>query len=221
MDVSSTLRRSLCDIRIDCRSYIRRWGKARWSARSVGQKWQERSCHLPRPRSPAVGQTRRRGDAAHHSAVHRRRDPNQEPTFDSGEFLQYGEIGLKINIDVGSRATPTIADWNSDGKKDLVVGSIDGKIHIFLNKNTDAEPDFVFRSFALEDYLVLVVPGLRSSPEILDLDSDGRKDILTGNTNGQLLLYSNVGTDKEPLFSGYVPVDSNAVEIDLGGNPRS
>ena len=148
-------------------------------------------------------------------------DPNQEPTFYSGEFLQYGKTGFKTDINVGGRATPTIVDWNNDGMKDLIVGSIDGKIHIYLNKNADAEPDFISQSFALEDYFVLEVPGLRSSPEILDLDSDGRKDILTGNTNGQLLFYSNVGTNEEPLFSGYVPIDSNGVEIDLPDSPRS
>jgi len=112
-------------------------------------------------------------------------------------------------------------DWNNDGKKDLVVGAYDGKIHIFINEGTDTEPNFLAEIFAQASDSPLVVPSSRSSPDILDLDGDGKKDLLTGNTNGELLFYSNVATDIAPAFSGYVRVDSNGVQIDLGGTPRS
>jgi hypothetical protein len=67
----------------------------------------------------------------------------------------------------------------------------------------------------------LFVPSSRSSPDVLDLDGDGKKDLLTGNTNGQLLLYINTGTDSDPFFSGYSLVESDGVAIDLPGTPRS
>jgi hypothetical protein len=143
------------------------------------------------------------------------------PIFDGGTFLQVGQAGLKNNIDVGARATPTVVDWNNDGKKDLVIGALDGMIHLFINKGTDAEPDFTVESFAQENGADLVVPGGRSSPEILDLDEDGRKDILTGNTEGQLFLYHNVGTDKDPQFSGFSLVESDGMPIDLPDSARS
>ena len=143
------------------------------------------------------------------------------PVFDSGTFLQVGQADLKNNIDVGARATPTVVDWNNDGKKDLVVGALDGKIHLFINKGTDAEPDFILESFVQDNGSDLVVPGGRSSPEILDQDGDGLKDILTGNTEGQLFLYHNVGTDKEPQFAGYSLVESDGVPIDLMDSARS
>ena len=69
--------------------------------------------------------------------------------------------------------------------------------------------------------LGLVVPGQRSSPAILDLDGDGKKDLLSGNTNGELLFYSNAGDDASPTFSGYTSVQSEDVAIDLPGTPRS
>lgn len=143
------------------------------------------------------------------------------PIFDSGTFLQVGQAGMKNNIDVGARATPTVVDWNNDGKKDLAVGALDGKIHLFINKGTDAEPDFIVETFAQDNGADLVVPDGRSSPEILDLDEDGYKDIITGNTEGQLLLYHNVGTDKDPQFSGFSLVESNDVPIDLMDSARS
>jgi len=142
-------------------------------------------------------------------------------TFDDGAFLQVGQPGAKTNINVGARATSTVVDWDNNGAKDLVTGAYDGKIHIFLNEGTDTLPDFRSETFAQEDGFALAVPSSRSSPVILDLDGDGNKDILTGNTYGQLLFYSSVGTDAAPAFSGYSLVDSDGVPIDLAGSSRS
>jgi len=146
---------------------------------------------------------------------------DEDPRFDGGTFLQVGPPGSKANINVGARATPVLADWNSDGKRDLVVGALDGKLHIYINEGTDSSPDFRTVSFAQENGAPLVVPTLRLSPHIMDLDDDGKKDILTGNTEGQLLFYSNVGSDEAPAFSGYVLVETDSVSIDLPGSARS
>jgi hypothetical protein len=152
---------------------------------------------------------------------------DESPTFDSGTALQVGFPGSDADLDVGSRATPTTADWNNDGKTDLVVGGLDGKIHIYLNCGCGgAVPPHFYLSqpsgqFAQANGQDLVVYGNRSSPEILDLDGDGRKDLLTGNTNGQLLFYRNVGTDSEPNFADYSLVESSGIDIDLPGSPRS
>jgi len=150
---------------------------------------------------------------------------DEEPTFDAGRIIKVGPNNE--NIDVGSRATPTLIDWDNDRLTDLVAGSIDGKIHIFLNCGCNGEvpPSFNYStssgSFATEDGSDLVVPTNRSSPEVFDLDGDGKKDLLTGNTEGQLLFYKNVGADNKPAFSGYSLVGSNGVAIDLEGMPRS
>jgi hypothetical protein len=146
---------------------------------------------------------------------------DESPTFDGGTTIQFGPSGSKVNIDVGSRATSTVVDWNNDGAKDLAVGALDGKIHLFINEGSDTAPDFLIQTFAQENSLDLLVPSSRSSPDILDLDGDGKKDLLTGNTNGQLLLYINTSTDSDPFFSGYSLVESDGVAIDLPGTPRS
>jgi hypothetical protein len=149
---------------------------------------------------------------------------DSEPAFGAGTTLQVGPSGSKTNIAIGSRATPMVVDWDNDGAKDLVAGAYDGKIHIFLNEGSDTAPDFVAEAFASEDGSDLEVPPLtygRSSPEILDLDEDGKKDLLTGNYDGQLLFYSNVNTDAAPTFSDYVFVQADGTPIDLAGTPRS
>ena len=146
---------------------------------------------------------------------------DSDPNFDGGTLLQIGPPGSKTNIDIGSRATPTVVDWNNDGRKDLVVGAIDGKIHLFINEGTDTDPNFLAQIFAQENGSDLIVPELRSSPHIIDLDGDGKKDLLTGNTEGQLLFYRNVGTDAAPVFSGYSLVKADGVAIDLYSSARS
>jgi len=104
---------------------------------------------------------------------------------------------------------------------------LDGRIHIFLNCGCSGgiPPSFNYSSpsgiFAQEDSSDLVVPSNRSSPVILDVDGDGKKDLLSGNTEGELLFYRNVGTDAKPNFSVYTLVESNGVLIDLPGSPRS
>jgi len=55
----------------------------------------------------------------------------------------------------------------------------------------------------------------------MDLDGDGKKDLLTGNTDGQILFYKNDGLDSLPDFTGYVLVQSDGKPIDLAGTPRS
>lgn len=144
-----------------------------------------------------------------------------DPAFDGGQFLQVGPIGSKIDIDVGSRATPVYVDWNNDGLRDLTVGALDGKLRLYINEGTDTEPDFVSQTFVQNSGTSLVVTSARSSPAVVDFDGDGRKDILSGNTNGQVVFYANVGTDAAPVFAGYTYFEVAGVPLDLVGTPRS
>jgi len=143
------------------------------------------------------------------------------PIFDAGALLVVGPEGSKETIRAeGGRATPAVVDWNNDGRKDLVLGGMSGYIEIFINEGTGDEPDFP-TSFSQAGGANLFFPGGRASPDVDDLDADGKKDLLVGNTQGQLLLYLNTGSDGAPSFSGYSPVTSDGVPIDLPGSARS
>ena len=56
---------------------------------------------------------------------------------------------------------------------------------------------------------------------VVDLNDDGRKDLVLGNTEGQLVFYPNVGTDAVPLFDGSQLLGADGAVIDLAGIPRS
>jgi hypothetical protein len=50
--------------------------------------------------------------------------------------------GEPIDAEIG-HFVPAVADWNSDGKKDLIIGQFkEGKIQLFLNYGTDSAPLF-------------------------------------------------------------------------------
>ncbi len=143
------------------------------------------------------------------------------PVFDAGTYLQVGETGSKIDIDIGARATPIAVDWNNDGKKDLVVGSLNGTVSVFVNVGTDTEPDFLEEVFTEAWGYPLSVPSSRSSPIVADLDGDGAKDLLCGNTNGNLIFFNNVATDDAPAFEDFIFVEADGEMIDLVGSARS
>ncbi len=91
-------------------------------------------------------------------------------------------------------------DWNSDGRKDLVIGEGDGQVRIYLNVGTDANPSF-------NGYTQLQVGGATfdcvcsAVPWVVDWDNDGRKDVVCGAQSGRVYLMLNTGTDSNPVFT--------------------
>ncbi len=152
--------------------------------------------------------------------------PDKEPFFDGGAYVKVGSTGTGT-LDVGLRATPSFLDWNNDGLIDVVTGALDGGVHIYYNCGCGTAIPPHFYTSPIDGIFVqanghdLLVAGGRSSPVIVDADGDGKKDIITGNTDGQILFYKNVGTDSLPMFGGYTMVQSDGQPIDLPGSLRS
>ena len=56
----------------------------------------------------------------------------------------------------------------------------------------------------------------------MDLNNDGTtKDLVLGDTEGQLVYCPNVGTDASPQFNGSQLLQADGATIDLTGIPRS
>ena len=63
------------------------------------------------------------------------------------EGIKIKAAGKPIDIKVG-HLVPCVSDWNSDGKKDLIVGQfVNGAISLYLNEGTDTKPVFGDSSF--------------------------------------------------------------------------
>lgn len=58
-------------------------------------------------------------------------------------------------IDVGTCASPCIADWNGDGLNDLIVGQWgipdDGRIRLYVNSNTNDSPIYTYFTYMQSD----------------------------------------------------------------------
>jgi len=101
-----------------------------------------------------------------------------------------------VNIDVGSNSCPVIVDWNEDGKKDLVVGNQESQVRVYLNTGSNAAP--VFTNYTV----VLSGSNLyRCSPEVCDLNRDGKKDLIIGENEGYVSFYENIGSNAAPSFA--------------------
>lgn len=143
------------------------------------------------------------------------------PAFDAGYTVRVGYTGSQQDLDVGDLAASSLLDWDNDGREDIVSGGLDGRIHLYINCGClYREPAFYHSSvagdIAQQDGSDLIVPEGASSPDVFDLDGDGKKDLLIGNSSGQLLFYSNVGLDNSPDFADYALVKSCGVPIELG-----
>ena len=110
--------------------------------------------------------------------------------------------------------TDPVCLGNNDGRVDLVLGGLDGKVHVLLNEASAGSPDFRSDTLLLDGADPLAVPSGRSSVAVVDLNDDGRKDLVLGNTEGQLAFYPNVGTDAAPLFDGSQLLEAGGTVIE-------
>jgi len=99
-------------------------------------------------------------------------------------------------------------DWNSDGDADLISGDRNGYFNAWIWDDTG----FVaYVEYQKTDSTPINV-GYNSFPAVLDWNGDGKKDLLLGCENGQVLLWSNVGSDTWPMFQ-------TAETLAAGGDP--
>jgi len=101
------------------------------------------------------------------------------------------------DLDVGGKASPCVADWNEDGKKDLVMGNGSGEIFVFLNEGTNENPVFG-KPIKLNGGSLDV--GSNSSPDMADWNGDGKKDLIVGNDKGEIFVFINRGKNEDPQF---------------------
>ncbi|MCU0643415.1 MAG: T9SS type A sorting domain-containing protein [bacterium] len=127
-------------------------------------------------------------------------------------FLNNGSVGnpqltakgfIKANnndLNVINRASPVVVDWNNDGKKDLVVGDNNGYVRLYLNSGVNNDPKFTTFAYIKVNNVNIKV-SYSASPEVCDLDGDGKKDMLVSDYSGYVYFYRNSGEDANPTFT--------------------
>jgi hypothetical protein len=85
-----------------------------------------------------------------------------------------------LDIDTGRRSTPAFADFDGDGKPDLLFGAEDGHLELWRNVTTGSE--FRFERVSGFD----VMADRYSAPAVGDLTGDGKLELLIGGMSGGL-----------------------------------
>ncbi len=103
-------------------------------------------------------------------------------------------------IDAGYNSAPVCVDWNEDGDLDMLVGNQTGNVRLYLNEGSDGVP--VFSTFTNLQSGGSNILHYRNCPQVIDLNLDGKKDLLCGANDYKIYYYENTGTNSSPSFSG-------------------
>jgi large repetitive protein len=127
------------------------------------------------------------------------------------------------NLSGSGYAAPSFADLDGDGDLDALVGNQAGDLLFFKNTGTINIPVFataVTNPFGLKNL------GNFSTPTIVDLDGDGKLDVVTSSV-GLVRFFRNTGTTTTPSFSATSNIPSlnvvayaspSLIDIDGDGN---
>ncbi|THH39961.1 T9SS type A sorting domain-containing protein [Neolewinella litorea] len=121
-------------------------------------------------------------------------------------------LGLSRFQSTTSAFTPVFGDLDGDGDADAIIGERSGQL-IYLENTAGAGRPAAFAE-PVFGYMELDA-GQVAVPDIVDLDRDGRSDLVVGGYDGRIRFYRNVGTPTNPFFDPDTGAPGNALQ--LGG----
>jgi hypothetical protein len=92
---------------------------------------------------------------------------------------------------------PTFGDIDGDGDIDMILGNKDGRIWFF--ENTSGNMQSMNLILADSNYFQINA-GTYTTPQLFDLNKNGKLDLIVGNRAGKLVYYQNNGTTSQPQF---------------------
>lgn len=115
----------------------------------------------------------------------------------------FADIQTNVRLSL-SNVTPTFGDLNGDGKKDMILGWYNGYLNYYQNTSTGSSVTFEKR----DSNFFNINAGTQVAPQLIDLNKDGKLDLVIGKYNGTLAYYENIGTANSPAFNANPTIDS-------------
>lgn len=116
----------------------------------------------------------------------------------NGNILTHADTNfLNLKANLAGRVNLGAGDLNGDGKVDLLIGTAAGPISYYRNTGGTGNIGFQFETADFQS----LQAGTNTSPEIGDVNGDGKPDLLVGNQFGAVVYFENTGTLTNPLFA--------------------
>ncbi len=125
---------------------------------------------------------------------------DKEPAFSGFVNIQANGLDIQHPGSGCGAPGPWVFDYDSDGKRDLLVGTgAEGYVYFYKNTNTDAEPILAGGVLLIVGGSTLTV-GARATPYVHDWDEDGLNDLMCGDASGNVHFFRNMGTAQSPVY---------------------
>lgn len=110
-------------------------------------------------------------------------------------------VNIQLTNDFALDAAPQLVDVNNNGKLDLIIGSLKGKLYYFENTGTPTNPHFTYRTNFFGGVNV-IKPGYFTGYSIPFMYTyQGKHRLLVGTQDGALYLYDNIDTNLTGTFN--------------------
>jgi outer membrane protein assembly factor BamB len=114
-----------------------------------------------------------------------------------------GRLEERWNYDSGSflLSSPVVEDINNDGKKEIIFGTKDGRL---ISIDIDGKVQWIYDAHESKSEVELMFldaetsSSINSSPNIADIDNDGKKEIIFGTESGKIHVLDHTG---KPLWT--------------------
>jgi len=127
------------------------------------------------------------------TAYYKNNGTNQFPSFATWQLANIFGI-----FDAGNNAKPAFADIDFDGDYDLYMGEAGFRILFLRNIGTSFSPNFFYVN---DNPAGISGLGSNVAPVFVDIDDDGDLDLFTGQLDGNILFFRNVGTRFNPSWA--------------------
>jgi Secretion system C-terminal sorting domain/FG-GAP-like repeat len=132
-------------------------------------------------------------------------------------FSRATERTFRFNQTRGYRDLPVFVDADGDGDRDILLGSMNNSSTGTINfiENRGGRPDTAFK---LNTTLFGALPGFvqHPAPAVLDLDGDGRNELITATDDGEIRVWPDALSTPAAPLTGYGNLVRNNISTVFG-----